>query len=188
MPTLTPEPEETESAIAPLVTLNGRLNSLFYKCVTLWHTLKSYQHGNASPVLAERGAGLVQEMQAIINQLLLAQAPRFVTPLALDEDSEKWEKPTAAMLLTVRQPDSLVAHTLLHLLEHLETQFINPITDEDRLGALDPDSWHWCDLVVRRNGKEEKHQADWLKDVWRARKMIAERLQQIRAEVGNVTG
>ena len=33
---------------------------------------------------------------------------------------------------------------------------------------LNPASWHHCDVKVRRNGEDERHEGDWLKDLWYA--------------------
>lgn len=33
-----------------------------------------------------------------------------------------------------------------------------------KLKQLEP-SWHWCDVVVRHDGKEDKFQADWMRQI-----------------------
>jgi hypothetical protein len=66
---------------------------------------------------------------------------------------------------------------LIRLVMDLDRSFLSHIDNTDNLEKLRPDGWHWCDIHVRREGKEEKHQADWLKDVWTTRGALKEFLR-----------
>lgn len=69
-------------------------------------------------------------------------------------------------------------HTGLSLRE--EAGFLRAVADlveatyshvdgRDLLAELQPQHWHYCDILVRVNGKWKPHEGDWLKLVFAAR-------------------
>lgn len=81
-----------------------------------------------------------------------------------------------AMDKTIQSAETRLVE-LMRLVMDLDRAFLSHIDNADNLEKLRPDSWHWCDIHVRREGKDEKHQADWLKDVYHARKALQEFLR-----------
>ena len=55
-----------------------------------------------------------------------------------------------------------------------EKAMTSHVDGRDLLEELHPESWHYCDIVVRIGGQDRCLEGDWLKSVWRARKNARE--------------
>jgi hypothetical protein len=63
----------------------------------------------------------------------------------------------------------------------LEAAFRSHIDGRDLLDQLGPTGWHYCDIIVRSDGRDYRFEGDWLKNVWYA-------LRDLRAALSSHPG